>query len=166
MKLKLIVFTAVCITYISTLSAQDKFLDSSIKSSKTNAESHVVTNASDKINHGIDNLFSGNAFKKKNKGPKQENAVAANQSEPALEKGKTQIVISNANYQSLASITDAIKSNVQVTDIEKSFADGVGTLKITHSCTSDQLLDDLVKKVGDKFEVAGVENGRISLKMK
>ena len=33
--------------------------------------------------------------------------------------------------ESLASITDAIKSNVQVTDIEKSFADGVGTLKIT-----------------------------------
>ena len=56
-------------------------MDSSIKSSKTNAESHVVTNASDKINHGIDNLFSGNAFKKKNKN-KQENAVAVDKPNP------------------------------------------------------------------------------------
>lgn len=151
---------------VMPVKAQDKFLDSSISSSKTNVERHVLDNASDKVNKGIDNLLSGNAFKKKHKGATTETTGVATTQIAEPEKGKTQIVISNTNYQALAEITDAIKSNVQVTDVEKSFADGVGTLKISHSCTSDQLLDDLVKKAGNKFEVAGIENGRINLKMK
>lgn len=155
-----------CIYSLVPLMAQGKYIDSAINSSKTYAEKHAIDAASDKLNKGIDDLFSGNAFKKKNKASKPDNAAATTEQANTVEKGKTQIVISNTNYQALASITDALKTNVQVTDVEKSFADGIGTLKITHSCTSDQLLDDLVKKAGDKFEVSGIENGKITLKMK
>jgi hypothetical protein len=42
----------------------------------------------------------------------------------------------------------------------------VGTLKVSHNCTPDQLLDDLVKRAGDKFDVSGMEEGKIDLKMK
>lgn len=150
-----------CIYSIMPVNGQNKYIDSSINTSKTYAEKHLIDNASDKVNKGIDDVFSGKAFKKK----KQDNATATSGA-PTVEKGKTQIVISNTNYQALATISDVLKSNVQVTDVEKSFADGVGTLKITHSCTSDQLLDDLVKKAGDKFEVDGIDNGKITLKMK
>ena len=166
MKFKLVLLMMGCMYFIIPLNAQKKLIQSSIDSSAANAEQHAINSASSKVNQGIDNLFSGKAFKKKNKASNKEGATETQGATTVIEKGKTQIIISNTNYQALAGLSDALKANVQVTEVEKFFTNGVGTLKVSHNCTSDQLLDDLVKRAGDKFDVSGMEEGKINIKMK
>ncbi len=147
--------------------AQNKYIDSTISKSKVNAESHVLNSASDKVNSGIDKVFDGSIFKKKNKASKQENSSDDAQSSAAQpETGKTVINITNTDFKSLSNLSDILKTNQQVTNIERTFSNNKGSLKVTHSCTSDQLFDDLVKKAGDKFDVVDITPGKIDIKMK
>ncbi len=156
----------VLIYFSLPLAAQKKFVDSSITSSTINAESHAINGASSKVNNGIDNFFNGSMFKRKNKGSKQESLSSEKEPSTPVEKGKTEITITNTSYSSLGTLAEALNSNRLVTNVEKTFSNGVGTLKVAHSGSSDQLLDDIVKKTGDKFEVGDVSEGRITLKMK
>lgn len=163
MKFKFALILLFLIQFPFFLTAQKKFIDSSINKSKTDAAGHLINNSSDKINSGIDNVFNGSIFKKKSKSAKQEN-ISPDKVLP--EKGKTEIAITNATYTNISGLSEALKSNQQVTDVEKTFSNGTGTLKVSHNCTSDQLLDDLEKKAGDKFDVVEISEGKISLKMK
>ena len=156
----------ILIIFSAPANAQKKYLDSSINKNTINTETHVINSASEQVNKGIDNVFSGQIFKKKSKGSKQEITSSDNVPVAAPEAGKTMINISNTDYKTLSGITDAIKSNQQVTNVERTFSNNAGTLKVSHSCTSDQLFDDLVKKAGDKFEVIDISPGKITLKIK
>ncbi|MDQ2720257.1 MAG: hypothetical protein M3Z26_10940 [Bacteroidota bacterium] len=151
---------------ISSNYAQSKLIANSINSSKTESEKHAIKNVSDKVNNGIDKVFDGSLFKKKKKADKQENSTADAQSSAVSEAGKTVINISNTDFKSLSKLSDALKTNQQVTNIERSFSNNTGTLKITHSYSSDQLFDDLVTKAGDKFDVIDITPGKIDIKMK
>ena len=166
MKSKLISFLIASMYFTIPLRAQDKFIDSSINSSKRNAEKHAVDGISTKVNQGIDNVFNGSVFKKKNKPGKEKLVYADNESSSPIEKGKTEITITNTTYSSLGIVADALNSNRLVTNVVKTFSNGVGILKVSHSGSSDQLLDDIVKNTGDKFEVGEISEGKITLKMK
>ena len=148
------------------LTAQKNFVDSAIARSKMDAEGHLINKTSDKVNEGIDNLFNGKMFKKKNKPSTQETISSDKASSPDMEKGNTQIIVTNTSYAYISTLSDALKSNQQVTSVERTFSGGTGTLKVAHNCTRDQLLDDLQKKAGDKFEVVEVTEGQINLTMK
>ena len=167
MKPKLISFLVVLMYFTIPLSAQDKFIDSSINSTKLNAEKHAIDGVSTKVNKGIDDVFSGAIFKRKSKPGKEKmvykDTVAA---APAIEKGKTEITINNTTYPALGTVADALNADRLVTNVVKTFSNGVGVLKVSHSGSSDQLLDDIMKNTGDKFDVGEISEGRITLKMK
>lgn len=167
MKCKLTTLLIAFIFFTLSNKAQNKYIDSSISKSKLNAESHLVNSTSDKVNSGIDKIFDGSIFRKKNKAPKQENSPADARSSAAQpEAGKTVINITNTDFKSLSKLFDILKANQQVTNIERTFSNNAGTLKVTHSCTSDQLFDDLMDKAGDKFDVLDITPGKIDIKMK
>ena len=88
-----------CMYSFIPLNAQQKLLKTSISNSAANAEQHAINSASDKVSQGIDNLFSGKAFKKKNKASDKETAAETQAATTAIEKGKTQIVISSWLWQ-------------------------------------------------------------------
>lgn len=166
MKARFRCLTIIFLCISISVNAQKKFVDSSINKSTITTESHAIGGATDQLNKGIDNVFSGNIFKKKNKHSKEAGSSDTSSATSRVEKGKTEILVDNATYSSLSSLSDNLKSNQQVTDVEKTFSNGAGCLKISHNCTADELLDDLVKKSGDKFEVIEVNPGKIRLKMK
>lgn len=149
-----------------SLNAQKKYIDSAVNNSTLNAENHAITGVSNQVNKGIDNVLSGSVFKKKNKPNKQDPSSDSNHAVSGIEKGKSEILIDNTTYPSLSNLSEIIKSNQQVTNVEKTFSNGTGSLKVSHNGTPDELLDDLVKKAGDKFEVLEVTPGKIHLKMK
>ena len=161
MKLKITLLLLALVHFSFGVTAQKKYVDSAISRSKMQAEGHLIDKASDKVNAGIDHVFDGSLFKKKQ--PKQETISGKASSS---EKGNTQIIVTNTNYAYISNLSGALKSNQQVTNVERTFSNGTGTLKVAHSCTQDELLDDLQKKAGDKFEVTEVSEGVINLKMK
>ncbi len=168
MKLKSSLFLVVLIYFATPVSAQQKLIDSSINASKTNAEKHVIDGVSGKVNSGIDNVLNGSIFKRKSKPGKERVSYTDDGPSPAptIEKGKTEITVSNATYASLGTLAEALNSDRLVTNVEKTFSNGMGVLKVSHTGSSDQLLDDIVKKAGDKFDVGDLSEGRITLKMK
>lgn len=163
---KYILFLMLFSFFTTGIGAQKKYIDSSINKSKTDAENHIVSKASDKINSGIDNVFSGNMFKKKHKESHDSTSSAHVSSDSLSQSGQTVISIDNTDYQSLGVLADVLKSDIQVTQLEKSYSNGKGSVKISHKGTTDQLLDFLVKNSGNKFEVIEVNPGKVSLKAK
>jgi len=166
MQLKITLLLLALVHFSFCLTAQKNFVDSAITRSKIDAEGHLINKTSDKVNAGIDNIFNGNLFKKKNKPVNQGTISSDKTSSSQAEKGNTQIIVTSTNYAYISNLSDALKSNQQVTNVERTFSNGTGTLKVAHNCTPDQLLDDLQKKAGDKFEVVEVSEGKITLKMK
>src|SRR5450631_102106 len=105
MQIKNVIFVIAFIFLGFSIKAQKKYLDSSVNSTKINSESRVIGHTSDKVNSGIDKIFDGSIFKKKNKNAKQETA-ATTESTAANSAGVTVINIANTDFKSLSKISD------------------------------------------------------------
>lgn len=79
---------------------------------------------------------------------------------------QTELSLSNANFSSFNEMTNLISRLLGYKSMEKTFAAGVATYTITHTGSADNLLNELNKKIGTKYEVIGFGNGKIELKIK
>ncbi len=78
----------------------------------------------------------------------------------------TEIILKNANYTSFTAFASMIADITGYKSMEKSLDDGIGIFTITHTGSSDTLLDELNKKIGSKYEVTGFSKEKIELKVK
>ena len=79
----------------------------------------------------------------------------------------TEVILKNATYGSFSSLASILSSYAGYKSMEKSFSDGVGDYTISHTGKSDDLLEELNKKLdSSKFEVIGFDTGKIEIKAK
>jgi curli biogenesis system outer membrane secretion channel CsgG len=79
----------------------------------------------------------------------------------------TEITLSNANYPSFSSLATFINNIPQFKSMEKSLTAGVGSYTVSHTGKTDDLLEEINKKLDmKKFEVIGYDNGKIEIKVK
>src|SRR5665647_1808599 len=101
MQLKITLLLLALVHFSFCLTAQKNFVDSAITRSTIDAEGHLINKTSDKVNAGIDKTSSSQA-----------------------EKGNTQIIVTSTNYAYISNLSDALKSNQQVTNVERTFSNG------------------------------------------
>lgn len=78
---------------------------------------------------------------------------------------KTEVKIEGADYNSIAKLATDFKKIPGVTVVQKSFSGGIGILKLTHSGNSEELLDKIIEKFGNKITVNDLKPGKINLKL-
>jgi curli biogenesis system outer membrane secretion channel CsgG len=78
----------------------------------------------------------------------------------------TEITLKNASFTSYTALANIISAASGFKSMDKSFSSGVGTYSVTHSGSTDDLLTQISKKLGNTFEVTGEESGKIELKAK
>ena len=78
----------------------------------------------------------------------------------------TVVIINNTDFSFLSSLSESLKNIPGVNDIQKTLSNGVGTLKIKHTGTTDSLLNEIANKQGNKVEVTDFSEGKITLKVK
>lgn len=74
--------------------------------------------------------------------------------------------IANMDYGAMAGFESIVKGNSHVKSVERSFNQGIGTLTVQHTGTTQQLLDALYGKLEAKYTVADLRDGSIALKRK
>jgi curli biogenesis system outer membrane secretion channel CsgG len=79
---------------------------------------------------------------------------------------ETEISLSNANFSSFTTLANIISGVPGFKSMEKSFTGGKGSYSVTHSGSTDELLAQMSKKLGNTFEVTGEDAGKIDLKAK
>jgi curli biogenesis system outer membrane secretion channel CsgG len=79
---------------------------------------------------------------------------------------ETEISLSNANFSSFTALANIISGVPGFKSMEKSFTGGVGSYSVTHSGSTDELLAQMSKKLGNSYEVTGEDAGKIDLKVK
>lgn len=84
---------------------------------------------------------------------------------PAASTNTTEITVTNATYAKLQALATAIAKNPKVKGVQKSIKGADGTLTISHSGTTDELVETLSKSPVVKFEVMGLEEGKANLAM-
>ena len=77
-----------------------------------------------------------------------------------------EIDLSNANFSSFNALASILPTMTGYKSMEKSFSSGSGTFTVNHTGSADSFLDELNKKVGDKYEITGFDSGKIQLKAK
>ena len=77
-----------------------------------------------------------------------------------------EITLNNANFGSFNTLAGIISGMSGYQSMEKSFSSGVGSYTVTSASKADKFLDDLTKKLGNKYEVTGFDGGKIELKAK
>ena len=145
--------------------AQSKVLESITANAKTSATNKVVETANKTVNKTLDKILDGDIFKKKAKAGNTDTQSEVIQQSVAISNnsGATQLTINNTDYSSVVALSDIIKSNKNVKDVQRTFANGSGVLNITHSSKTEDLLDDVLKNTSGKYEVAEVTTGKITL---
>lgn len=78
----------------------------------------------------------------------------------------TEITLSNATFASYTALANIISGTPGFKSMEKSFTGGVGSYSVTHSGSTDELLTQMTKKLGNTYEVTGEDAGKIELKVK
>ncbi|HZY39967.1 MAG TPA: CsgG/HfaB family protein [Mucilaginibacter sp.] len=78
----------------------------------------------------------------------------------------TQITLDNANYTSFNTMTAILNSISIFKSMEKSLSSGTASFTVSHTGNDDDLLNEINKKIGGKFEVIGFGQGKIELKVK
>lgn len=78
----------------------------------------------------------------------------------------TEITLNNANFASYSAFASIISSAKGYKSMEKSFSGGVGSYSVSHTGSTDDLLEEISRKLGTKYEVTGEEAGKIELKVK
>lgn len=77
---------------------------------------------------------------------------------------ETEVTLANANFNAFNAMTAILSSLPAFKSIEKTLSDGLATYTVVHSGTTDELLNELNKKLGGKYEVTGFGSGKIELK--
>jgi curli biogenesis system outer membrane secretion channel CsgG len=79
---------------------------------------------------------------------------------------QTEFVISNTNFNKLKLITDLLTKNPKVKAVQKVSLKGTeGVLRVDHLGNADDLIDILGKSPAAKFDVTGMEEGKVNLTM-
>jgi hypothetical protein len=78
----------------------------------------------------------------------------------------TEITLSNASFTSYTALANIISGASSFKSMEKSFTGGVGSYSVTHSGSTDDLLTQISKKLGNTYEVTGEDAGKIEIKVK
>lgn len=166
MKTKKAFLFALLVYFSSNLHAQGKMIENSLKSAKDSTELNTIAKANkkvnDKVGEAIDNLFNHDRSKKKSK---KDDTTA----EPDIfiaGPGKSIFTVSNCDYNSLNGLIGILKANENVKDIDDSFSNGAGTLKISHSGKCNEILQDLISKSKIKLEVVSKDGSKIDLQVK
>ena len=74
--------------------------------------------------------------------------------------------IANMEYGAMAGFEDIVKGDTKVKNVERSFSEGIGTVTVQHTGSTQQLLDALYAKLQAKYTVADLREGSIALKRK
>lgn len=78
----------------------------------------------------------------------------------------TEITLKNASFASYTALANIISGAPGFKSMDKSFSGGVGSYSVNHTCSTDELLTQISKKLGNTYEVTGEEAGKIELKVK
>lgn len=74
--------------------------------------------------------------------------------------------IANMDYGAMSGFEAIVKGNSHVKSVERSFNQGIGTLTVQHTGTTQELLDALYSKLEARYTVADLREGSIALKRK
>lgn len=165
---KLLSLTVVLYSSI-LVNAQSKILQTITSGAKTSATNKVVETADKAVNKTLNNILDGNIFKKKaGKTTKTDDTTDSKHPSSVNSnlKGATEIIIANIDYSSIVALADIIKSVKNVSDIQRTFSNGSGVINVTHNSKTEELLDDILKNTANKYEVAELNPGKITLKAK
>jgi curli biogenesis system outer membrane secretion channel CsgG len=77
----------------------------------------------------------------------------------------TTIAASNANFIKLKALADALRKNPKVKDVKSTLKEGAGILSLEHTGSADDLLEFMSKLAVPKFEVTGMEEGKVTISM-
>ncbi len=77
----------------------------------------------------------------------------------------TEITLSNINYSKLQTLAGLLTKNSKVKNVQKSLKGTDGTLRVEHAGSTDELVDAMTKGSNLPFEVTGIEEGRVTLKL-
>ena len=76
----------------------------------------------------------------------------------------TTIKITNADFTTLSALSEKLSKINGVSNISKSLNEGTGEIKLSYTGSSDALLTELSKVMGNTVSVTGFSEGKISLK--
>jgi len=79
---------------------------------------------------------------------------------------ETEISLANASFASYTALANIISGLPGFKSMEKSFTGGIGSYSVTHTGTTDELLTNMSKKMGNSYEVTGADAGKIELNVK
>lgn len=77
----------------------------------------------------------------------------------------TEITVSNASYAKITALGALLSKDPKVKAVKKAVKGTEGTLTVEHTGSSDELIDTLSKNPTARFEVTGLEEGKVSLAM-
>ncbi|GAB3504499.1 hypothetical protein GCM10027341_34890 [Spirosoma knui] len=75
----------------------------------------------------------------------------------------TDIAVANASFAKLQALTSILTKNPKVKSVQKSLKGTEGSLHVEHIGTTDDLIELLGKNPTPKFDVTGMEEGKVSL---
>jgi curli biogenesis system outer membrane secretion channel CsgG len=78
----------------------------------------------------------------------------------------TEVDLTNANFSSFTALATLLSGISSFKTMEKSFSTGAATYTVTHKGNSSVFLDEINKKIGDRYEITGFSEGKIELKVK
>lgn len=78
----------------------------------------------------------------------------------------TEITLNNANFASFNALAGIISGASGFKSMEKSFSGGIGSYSVSHTGSTDDLLNNISKKLTSNYEVTGEEAGKIEIKVK
>jgi curli biogenesis system outer membrane secretion channel CsgG len=78
----------------------------------------------------------------------------------------TEIILNNASFATYGAFASIVSGAKGYVSMQKSFSGGVGTYSVNHTGSTDQLLEEISKTLGTKYEITGEAPGRIELKVK
>lgn len=162
--------TRVVATEDGTILASNALSGGGIDVSEAVANKQAIQNASENITqYLLDRLCAMNVqFASVANGaaearPAARVTTSAPSSVPAA--NTTDITIANASFVKLKALADVLAKNPKVRGVQKSLKGTDGTLHVEHLGTTDDLLEFLGKSPAAKFDVTGMEDGKVSLTM-
>jgi curli biogenesis system outer membrane secretion channel CsgG len=79
---------------------------------------------------------------------------------------ETEVILTEANYTSFNNFYTVLTTIPSFKSAERSLKSGTASYLVTHLNTADNLLEELIKKMGARYEVIGFEDSKIEIKAK
>ncbi len=88
-------------------------------------------------------------------------------SEDELNSNVSTLVVNNVSFSQKNALLNSITGNSDVTKAElASFSDNTAVYSVMHTSSTDQLATEIDKKLNGRFEITGVQSGKIIMNMK